>query len=163
MGIKVRCQLTCIIHKPRRQATLVVWKMLSIFFIHISATWHQYDDVMQLEVKNSDKNVGGWKNMFMSTVTSVKSKFGFGSQSSEVTRLVHDRELAALTFLPKWEGFVVTKSPAKMDAVEAIRMVGQVCGSVMHPEVTCNRNSGKHSHPPIWKLEGFDRNTVSQI
>ena len=121
--------------------------------------WHHYDDVMQLEIKGQhNQNTGVWKTV-TSAWSSVTSTFGFGGKSKDekVSRLVHDRQLAALTFLPKWDGFVVTDSPVKMEAMEAIQLVHQITDSVMHPDVA---PTGSYQ-TCAWEPHGFDGNTVS--
>ncbi|XP_072046321.1 E3 ubiquitin-protein ligase rnf213-alpha-like [Amphiura filiformis] len=110
------------------------------------ANWHQYDDVVHYEIKDhQNQNTRVWKR----ALTQVASTLGF---SNPVSQLVHDRQLAAQTFLPKWEGFVMTQTPANMEAVEAIGMVEQVCRCVMHPQVAHN-NSNQTSK---WEPSGFN-------
>ena len=117
---------------------------------------------MQLEIKGQhNQNTGVWQTV-TSAWSSVTSSFGFGSKSKEgdnskVSRLVHDRQLAALTFLPKWDGFVVTDSPAKMEVVEAIHMVHRITNSVMHPNVARDGSSQAYN----WEPHGFDGKAVS--
>ena len=118
-------------------------------------TWHQFDDVMQTRPEANKKN--NW-NKF---VASLKSTFGVGdSQTKEeakkVSRLVHDRELAVLQYLPKWQGLTVSDSPTPMKPREAIKLVQQVWNWTVQSKVTHNCS------PKIfaWIPDGFHGNEV---
>ena len=106
---------------------------------------------MQMRPDRNSSSV--WRKM-SSAVVSFASRFGLhkeGHSKQEVTKLVHDKQLAVLAYLPEWSGFVVADTPAEIAPCEAIAQVQQVWKSVVEMKVTETSN-GEWS---VWNPQGF--------
>ena len=79
-----------------------------------------------------------------------------GSEN-KVSKLVQDRELAILTYLPKWEGFVSVAATEHMTPTDALSKLEQVFKCTVWPMMKIGYGC------KAWNPDGFDGNQVCVI
>ena len=101
------------------------------------------------------------KEGLLQKVGTKLSSFIFGSTADkdeptfQVSQLVSDRQLAVVTHLPKWEGFLTDGDIENMEPSDALLRVEQVkVGSGMPRVMNSYGNE-------IWVPDGFDWKAVS--
>ena len=102
------------------------------------------------------------KETLLGKVTSTISSFFFGGTAEEeqptiqVTKLVHDRQLAVLSHLPKWEGFLADGDSEEISPDDALTRVEQVFMCAARPRIMTSNHGND-----LWVPEGFDWKQVS--
>ena len=106
-----------------------------------------------MHMENNNNSILG------SAVDTFCSKLRFGNRSSysKVGRFAYGRQLALHTFLPKWEGFIVSTSPDSMGVKAALKRIHQVWNTIVNANVI--RHGADNAEEP-WHVEGFNEKSV---
>lgn len=96
-----------------------------VYSIYIAAVWHQFDGVVYPDFRESSSTWydprtwgSGWKSKF------------------DHAKVVKDREYAAISFLPMWDGFVSGDQIEQMTALEAIDRIKHLQECLSNPWIS---------------------------